>query len=80
MTVHLRLKGGNGSKSDSQHCNDGSYHDVVTLHLCLFIGQFIVLHFETLKREEKHKIKLYGTFFNSFIALRKDIFVCVTLV
>lgn len=52
VTVHLRLKGEYSSKSDSQLHNDCSYHDVVTLHLCLLIGQFIVLHFKTLGREE----------------------------
>lgn len=28
-----------------------SYHDIVTLHLCLLIGQFVVLHFETERGE-----------------------------
>ena len=58
VIVHLRLKGGYGSKSDSQLYGGCSYHDVVTLHLCLFIGQFVVLHFEALEREERNKMTL----------------------
>ncbi len=48
VTVHLRLQGGHGTKSHSQLYDDCSYHDVMTLHLCLLIGQFVVLHFKTL--------------------------------
>lgn len=56
VTVHLRLKGGYSIKSDSQLYDDCSYHDVVALHLCLFIGQFIVLHFKASGREGRNKI------------------------
>ena len=62
VTVHLRLKGGYGFKSDSQLYDDCSYHDIVTLHLCLFVSQFIVLHFKTLEREERNKIRFYNKF------------------
>lgn len=60
MTVHLRLQRGYSSKSDSQLHHNCSYHDVVTLHLGLLIGQFVVLHFETLEREKGNKLQVYG--------------------
>lgn len=60
VTVHLRLRGGYSSKSDSQLHHNCSYHDVVTLHLCLLIGQLVVLHFETLERERRNKLQVYG--------------------
>lgn len=48
MTVHLRQKGGGpATKSHSQLYNYCTHHDIMTLHLCLLIGQFVVLHFET---------------------------------
>lgn len=47
VTVHLRQKGGYTGKSDSQLYGYCSYHDIVALHLRLFVGQFIVLHFKT---------------------------------
>lgn len=43
VTVHLRQKGG-------QIYNSYTHHDIVTLHFRLFIGQFIVLHFETVEK------------------------------
>lgn len=52
VTIHLRLKGGYGIKSNTRLYSNSSYHDVVTLHLRLLIGQFVVLHFETLGREK----------------------------
>lgn len=52
VSVHLRLKGGHGTKSHSELYEGCPYHDVVALHLCLFIGQFVVLHFQTSRREK----------------------------
>lgn len=44
-----------------------SYHDIVALHLCLLIGQFVILHLKT--KMTDNGFFLCGTINHYFISL-----------